>query len=309
MSAASDVKMQDIVSIDPNGDEKVVKSSKPYDPAVAGIISTDPGLLIGKNDSGSKPLALSGRVPVKVSLINGEIKRGDPITTSNIPGVGMKATEPGAVVGKAMQNLTEDSAIMSCPEGAPADAKCGIIVVLVNVSWHDPRFATLTINDQESWAPGLGTWTSDVQVSEDGTKTNNSFFDSILSMFKNAFEIVFEKGVMRVANIITEKLTAKEFCLEEICMSKTQFKELLEKNGIILPSTESTISETALEPTPDATSSTSSSQTEPAPEPVSELEPTPSEPEPSTPDAPVKPEVGTSTSENVGAEPTSQEGL
>ncbi|MFA6415711.1 MAG: tail fiber domain-containing protein, partial [Candidatus Paceibacterota bacterium] len=39
-------------------------------------------------------------------------------------------------------------------------------------------------------------------------------------------------GLTRVANIITDKLTTKELCLEDVCMTKTQLKELLEKNQI-----------------------------------------------------------------------------
>lgn len=39
---------------------------------------------------------------MKVTTINGDIASGDFITTSDIPGVGMKATEPGRVIGKAL---------------------------------------------------------------------------------------------------------------------------------------------------------------------------------------------------------------
>jgi hypothetical protein len=43
---------------------------------------------------------------VKVSTKNGDIQPGDYITTSDIPGVGMKATEPGRVIGKALTGLS-----------------------------------------------------------------------------------------------------------------------------------------------------------------------------------------------------------
>jgi F0F1-type ATP synthase membrane subunit c/vacuolar-type H+-ATPase subunit K len=45
-----------------------------------------------------------GKSMVRVSTINGNIKIGDYITTSTIPGVAQKATENGYVIGVAQQN-------------------------------------------------------------------------------------------------------------------------------------------------------------------------------------------------------------
>ena len=69
-----------------------------------GIVSTKPGWLIGDQKDGSVQMALAGRVPTKVSLKNGNIKLGDAITTSDIAGVGMKATKPGWIIGKLWKN-------------------------------------------------------------------------------------------------------------------------------------------------------------------------------------------------------------
>ena len=63
---------------------------------------------VGKvNKEGEKalPVALSGRVPVKVSTANGPISAGDYLTTSETPGVAMKATHPGAIIGTAMTSF------------------------------------------------------------------------------------------------------------------------------------------------------------------------------------------------------------
>ncbi len=114
MPAASDVAAGDVVVIDPDHDERVIKSYKANDPTVAGVISTEPAMLIGKADSPS-PLALAGRVPVKVSAENGPIRRGDLLTTAATSGHAMKATPvlvngfpfymPGTIIGKAMGEL------------------------------------------------------------------------------------------------------------------------------------------------------------------------------------------------------------
>ena len=77
---------------------------------VIGVISTKPGLLLGYDDSsliaGQKgyPLALSGRVPVRLSDENGPIEPGDPLTLSSLPGIAMKATEADMVVGYALED-------------------------------------------------------------------------------------------------------------------------------------------------------------------------------------------------------------
>ena len=125
MPAATDVTAGDVVVIDPDNDERVIKSYQANDPTVAGVISTDPALLIGQADSPS-PLALAGRVPVKVSAENGPIRRGDLLTTAATPGHAMKATPvlisgvpfytPGTIIGKAMGEI---------------ESGVGIIIVLV----------------------------------------------------------------------------------------------------------------------------------------------------------------------------------
>ena len=68
-----------------------------------GVISEKPGLRLGAPEPATRPIALAGQVPVKVSLENGPIAIGDYLTSSLIPGVAMKATEPGPVIGIALQ--------------------------------------------------------------------------------------------------------------------------------------------------------------------------------------------------------------
>lgn len=116
-----------------------------------------------------------------------------------------------------------------------------------------------------------------------------SFFGLITGFFKDAYNLVIENGLLKIAEIITDKITTKEFCVDDVCVTRDQFKELLEKNNILtnqpgaeLPSAEVAPSEP---PAPSAV------EEEPPPE-----EPVP-EPEPdatSTGDLP-------STSDNIGS--------
>jgi hypothetical protein len=94
----------DVVSLDPARFKGLRLSAIPYDPAVAGVVSTDPTLVMGQNDVPEGiPIALAGVVPVKVTLENGPIAVGDALTSSSTPGHAMRATAAGPVVGKAME--------------------------------------------------------------------------------------------------------------------------------------------------------------------------------------------------------------
>ncbi len=85
--------------------ENVKRSSSANAQQITGIVSTRPGFLAGENTIGAHPIALVGRVPTRVSAENGEIKVGDPLTTSSTPGYAMKATKPGTIVGYALEPL------------------------------------------------------------------------------------------------------------------------------------------------------------------------------------------------------------
>ena len=72
-------------------------------------------------EANTVPVALSGRVPVKVSAANGAIQAGDPIAAGSQPGMGVKAMQPGFIVGTALEPLAEGS---------------GKILVFINRTWY-----------------------------------------------------------------------------------------------------------------------------------------------------------------------------
>jgi hypothetical protein len=71
----------------------------------------------------SVPVALAGRIPVKVSAENGRVKAGDFLTASSIPGVAMKATKAGPIIGQALQDFSY------------LDNDIGLIVAFVKTSY------------------------------------------------------------------------------------------------------------------------------------------------------------------------------
>ncbi|MCF7843914.1 DUF5011 domain-containing protein, partial [Candidatus Gracilibacteria bacterium] len=97
----------DVVSLDGSIEAGVQKSTKAYDKNAIGIVTTKPGIILGDGSDSSPDsvpvlIALTGRVPVNVSNENGPIVVGDLLTSSSIPGVAMRATKAGQVIGQAM---------------------------------------------------------------------------------------------------------------------------------------------------------------------------------------------------------------
>jgi hypothetical protein len=134
-----------IVSNSTERDNQVTKSSGKYDSEIMGAITTSPHTVLGQEASTTVRVALTGRVPVIVSLENGPIKKGDRITSSSINGVGMRAGRPGQVVGKALEDFkgNEEHQIGACDSTimdeltaagitVPADACLARVMVLMH---------------------------------------------------------------------------------------------------------------------------------------------------------------------------------
>jgi hypothetical protein len=98
------------------------KSSTSYDKKVAGVISGaglyKPAIILDRKEGAINqcPIAMIGKVCVNVCDINGPIEVGDLLTTSDIAGFAMKATDPvrafGAVIGKALKPLNSGKGLI-----------------------------------------------------------------------------------------------------------------------------------------------------------------------------------------------------
>ena len=136
------------------GERKIDRANKGSPNAMLGVISTDPAIVIEgssvmvsggkyKPIEGKYPVALSGRVPVKVSLENGPIGVGDYLTASSIPGVAAKAIRPGPVIGKALEGFF-------CSLDDQSTCPLGKVLTFVNLSYADPLdlFASLNMDNE-----------------------------------------------------------------------------------------------------------------------------------------------------------------
>lgn len=104
-----------VVVVDNKGVNHVLASSSAYDTCVAGVITAQPGLLLGEEGEGKVKVATTGRVKVKVDATRLPIRAGDLLVTSSTAGVAMRSEpvsvagismhRPGTLIGKALESL------------------------------------------------------------------------------------------------------------------------------------------------------------------------------------------------------------
>lgn len=130
----SRVRDGDIVSLSPEG---YILSKTVYDPLMVGVVALTPAMHIKSENLGKTyPLLSSGNAYVNVSTGNGDINKGDLITSSGTPGVGVKANQSGYVLGSALQDFRADS---------PRDV--GQIAISLNPSFHTSKQVSRNLSD------------------------------------------------------------------------------------------------------------------------------------------------------------------
>jgi subtilisin family serine protease len=113
IAVSEPVEPGDVVELDPHNPKYYRKARAAYSPLVAGVISTQPGVVLGARtqSEGRALLALLGRVPVKATTENGPINLGDLLTSASKPGYAMRCESAvqceGAIIGKALEALNE----------------------------------------------------------------------------------------------------------------------------------------------------------------------------------------------------------
>jgi len=107
--ADSGARAGDIISKTEKG---LFRSDIPYDSNIVGIVGKSPILVFGKPSAATLPIIFSGEALVRVSNINGEIKKRDFITSSKKPGVGQKATQSGFIIGKALEDFNQKEGLV-----------------------------------------------------------------------------------------------------------------------------------------------------------------------------------------------------
>jgi len=104
-----------VVIVAPDRIDEVTASTVAYDTRIAGVVSAQPGLILGEAGDSKVKVATTGRVRVRVDATRAPIHAGDLLVSSGKAGVAMKSEpvefagirmhRPGTVVGKALESL------------------------------------------------------------------------------------------------------------------------------------------------------------------------------------------------------------
>lgn len=104
-----------VVVVSSDSRNTVAPSEHAYDTRIAGVVSAQPGFILGDPGAAKERIATTGRVKVRVSAATAPIRSGDLLVTSDEPGLamrsepidiaGVKIHRPGTLIGKALEPL------------------------------------------------------------------------------------------------------------------------------------------------------------------------------------------------------------
>jgi hypothetical protein len=104
-----------VVSLDVTRRNSVRPSRNAYDSRIAGVVTAQPGVILGEAGNGKVMVTMSGRVRVKVDATKDPIRIGDLLVASNKSGMAMRSRpikvagrlihRPGTIIGKALEAL------------------------------------------------------------------------------------------------------------------------------------------------------------------------------------------------------------
>jgi len=138
---------------------QMVPTSRSYDAAITGVMS------VASVSGDIQPVVISGRVRLRVVTPDGPIRAGDRITSSDVPGAGMRATGAGMTVGVALEPLT------TIVSGSYGD----VLVFVQPMYWAPEAPATDIFSRAVAWLSSVMNITLDSGL----VKTVTGMFDSV----------------------------------------------------------------------------------------------------------------------------------
>ena len=248
--------------------------------AIVGIVSSSPAIVLegdqiimggsairsGIYDAGTKaPIALAGRVPVKVSDENGPVHKGDYLTISKIlPGYAMRATVSDNVIGSALGNFDIETGETGIPDtpviSLELDGRIihmSKVIVFVNLSWRyrNDSFMAEGISpyDLNGAMTSITTSIQDLNLNlnaiagitvPDAGSASESFLTSFFSNLFAKITIWLADAGNGIKDFFANRIHTKELCVSdtagETCVNKFQLDTLIAMAGGIPSSSSST---------------------------------------------------------------------
>lgn len=204
----------DVVSVMPAPTVTFEKSTVPYDDRLAGVITTTAGFVAGGGDDshGSTVIALAGRIPVNVTTANGAIHVGDVLTSSEMPGIAMRATQPGRVIGIALQ---DDFGDIQHPNATSQ------VMMLVNLGWSLGNLTSIADIASSSWTLA-------------GASAGSGIVDQFTAYVEAALAklgLTIANGIATVQQLVSQKVVTNELCVGTTCINQSQLAQMLGSQG------------------------------------------------------------------------------
>lgn len=219
----------ELVMIDGAYTDYVKRDDLTNNDKVIGVVSTKPGITLGGfglsyGTDKMYPIALAGRVPVKVTNENGAIQPGDFLTSSNsIPGAAMRATKAGPVIGQALEGYV----------GSTESGVRGPIVTTgsISVFIKPTNFNGLAIEDQ------LEDLEFDYSHPEQTAETSTKILDYLMSLLpdidvENLSQVTTDI-IVAAAEVITPNVTTN-YLRTDFLASATEDGSLTVASKVIL---------------------------------------------------------------------------
>ncbi len=186
-----------LVGIDSSDDMKIKPTDRAYDGHIIGVVVNDPRVVIDNGTVGGAKVATHGRALVNVSTQNGSIKSGDYLTSSSIPGVAMKASKAGQIIGQALSSYSGEG--------------IGQVNVLINISsYNGTSLADLPGLTEDGSVASVETPEFDIQLLSYflQKKDHAALSDGISEILTDRLAAGLE--------IITPKITTQTIALDKI---------------------------------------------------------------------------------------------
>lgn len=119
----------------------LLRATREYDLRIFGILQDLPLIVNRDSSTDGLPVIRSGVAKVSVTTLNGNIKYGDYITASPIPGKGQKATRSGYAIGVSLASFDENTGEkVTFEEKQYSSGKIPVAVRIEYAEIDNPRF-------------------------------------------------------------------------------------------------------------------------------------------------------------------------
>lgn len=116
------------------GEKGLIRTNVTYDAKIFGVLEDNPLVVLREATPSGKPVIRTGDTKVNVTDYNGEIKKGDYVTTSPLSGKGMQAGQSGYTLGIATEDAIYGSETQQV-EGK--QVKSGTVSVALRIEYAE----------------------------------------------------------------------------------------------------------------------------------------------------------------------------